>query len=104
MIYELQRASNYKVGCDESYSKTLKKTISFPAPVKSRYNWFDFGENHREENGRLLKEIDKDYFFIEINSMDELIALELKYGELIIGESDCGEAKFKIIIYDDYIE
>lgn len=39
---------------------------------------------------------------IELNSLEELIALQQKMGELIIGITDSGEAMIEI--YDDYRE
>ena len=46
----------------------------------------------------------KEYLFMEINSLKELLALKEKYGDIIIGDSRCKEIPLEIEIYDDYRE
>lgn len=43
-------------------------------------------------------------WFIDINSIEELIALEDKYGELVICHCMYNKEVIKIEIYDDYRE
>lgn len=47
--------------------------------------------------------ITDDCWYIDINSLEELLKLIKKYGDLIIQEDD-NNKNFLIMIYDDYIE
>lgn len=53
--------------------------------------------------------VGEDFWGIEINSIDDLIALKDKYGGRVIVEDNdslyfCPEYKHSITIYDDYVE
>ena len=45
-----------------------------------------------------------DCWYIDINSLEELLKLIKKYGDLIIQKEDDNNKKLLIMIYDDYIE
>lgn len=69
-------------------------------------SWYDSGINHRVENGYIVCDlkIKIKTWIIELNGLDELMALQKSYGELIISDSDFKEVKKEIEIYDDYRE
>jgi|SRR5208283_19044 len=52
-------------------------------------DWIADGKNHREENGTIVcdkKEKTKQWV-VELNSLDELLAFQSKYGDIIISDS-----------------
>ena len=70
--------------------------------------WFKEGTNHREEKGMVVRDLPcQKVWAIEINSLDDLIALHLKYGDIIItgdGDDEYKEYPLQLEIYDDYRE
>jgi GTP:adenosylcobinamide-phosphate guanylyltransferase len=63
--------------------KTLEE-----AKTKNWYkDWYNNGINHREENGNIICERKNRYFkrVININSLEELIQLQERLGEIKIG-------------------
>ena len=45
-----------------------------------------------------------DVWFVEINTLDELMKFCDKYGDIVITNSIRNETYKEILIYDDYIE
>lgn len=77
--------------------------------------WYKNGFNHREESEIFKREIEKEDWFIEINSIDELIIFIKKYGNLVISNKDknsnykydtdkYNNENYEIEIYDNYRE
>ena len=74
--------------------------------VKRASKWIDedilVDEAKHEEfnyNGRTL-----DLYYVDINTLEELMAFENKYGRLVIGDNIFDDRYKQILIYDDYIE
>ena len=67
--------------------------------------WREKGKNHKiDKDGNITRQVeDQIAWTIEINSLDELISLYEKYGDIIITKSFCNENKL-IEIYDSYRE
>jgi len=64
-------------------------------------DWIAGGENHREENGMVLcdRKAKTKQWVIEINSLDELLSFQSKYGDIVISDSSpYKEASKEIII------
>lgn len=64
-------------------------------------DWIAEGENHREENGMIVcdKKAKTKQWVIEINSLDELLDFQSKYGDIIISySSPYKEVRKEIII------
>ena len=61
--------------------------------------WYEEGKNHRVENGHIKRDIEREGWLIVINSLEQLVDLSKKYGELIINADEN-----EIEIYDDYRE
>lgn len=59
-----------------------------------------------DEKPRNVKELYKksDGWYIKINTLEELIAFENKYGSLIISKNYDNQEEMQIEIYDDYRE
>ena len=77
--------------------------------------WQSEGKNHGlTEQGCETRQIIRERWTIELNSLDELNSFVEKYGNVIVGEHFLGEPSVefmdsvlttpKIIIYDDHIE
>jgi hypothetical protein len=64
-------------------------------------DWLEGGENHREENGMVVadKKVKIKQWVVEINTLDELLDFQSKYGDVILSDSaPYNEAKKEIII------
>ena len=71
------------------------------------YNEFiSSGTNHREENGYIVRdcEIVESVWEVEIESLNDILSIFKKYGDIIIEESIYSEYDFTIEIYDAYRE
>jgi len=64
--------------------------------------WLKEGANHREVmvGGEVwsVREIKESVWLIVIRDLDELLKFQEKYGEIIIGKSECKEVKAEITI------
>ena len=87
----------------EKYIYTFE--LSIDDPNKNPFHkesWYKTGINHRVENGHIKKDFEEEGWFLEINSLEELINLKEEVGEwLIIGET---HNLLSIEIYNDYRE
>ena len=97
--------------CLEAYStedtyldwRTFKTLAE--ARLKLGGDYFNAGTNHREENGMVVRDLEKQKIWaIDINSLTELLKFYNKYGDLIICESDYKNHPLTLEIYDDYRE
>lgn len=67
--------------------------------------WYDKGTNHRIIDGHIARDISTiKCWAIEINSLEDLLALHRKYGQLVIQTSMWNKETPEIEIYDDYRE
>ena len=114
----VERTSNW--GCEEKpideavlVNRTLhyqdRRNASSMEEAKTElwYNKFiSSGTNHREENGFVVRDCEREesVWEIEINSLNDITSLFKKYGEIIIRESVYSEYDFEIEIYDTYRE
>ena len=71
-------------------------------------SWLSVGTNHRiGKNGYICRDREMmDVWVVEINSIEELVALSRKYGEIIIRDHylDINDMYPTLEIYDDYRE
>lgn len=117
MKFRIRRTSNWGVKpCKEAESKELiridwciLKTLEEARLPKYKHwadTFFASGTNHREENGMIARDLDqRPVWIININTLEELIKLQNKYGDLILGEEDdWKDIKYFIEIYDGYRE
>lgn len=85
-------------------------TRSVDDPSKCHYDfdretWYTEGTNHRVENGFIMRDIKECAWYINFNTLEELIELKKEVGtELILSDSIYEENVFSIEIYDDYRE
>lgn len=113
MEFMITRTSNWSTvrPCDEAYEKvysrkdirTLKSFEEYDN--KFRDNFLDNGSNHRiNEDGYIEREFEDKAWFIKINSLEDLLNLQNKYGQIIVGQSWNNYEYMMIEIYDGYRE
>lgn len=81
-----------------------QKTVTQPwshmpgnVPERHLADWYNEGQNHRIENNVHVRDLIRKEWSIEINSLDELMALIAEVGHVVVTE-------VSIEIYDDYRE
>lgn len=63
------------------------------------------GEDHREENGLMMRRIKRKIWVINIRTMNQLTLFMRKYGRIVIEPNKKSEGiDWEIEIYDDYRE
>jgi hypothetical protein len=71
-------------------------------------NWFDNNKDKAPPCKNAYKELgeypERKAWVVEISSLEDLIKLIKKEGDIIIGKSDVIEGFYVIKIYDDYVE
>lgn len=86
-----------------------RRNVSSMEEAKTKFWYNEFissGTNHREENGYIVRDCEREesVWEVEINSLNDIISLFKKYGDIIIEESIYSEYDFTIEIYDTYRE
>lgn len=85
-----------------------ERTVKSPkmlSRVMTEEDWYGTGKNHRVENGHIMRDMDTTAWFIELNTLEELLEFTKKHGQCIISESDWSVKDCPSIeIYDDYRE
>ena len=66
--------------------------------------WYAEGRNHRVVKKEICRDLDREGWFIEIDSLDELMALLDKEGQLVLRESWANDEILEIEIYDGWRE
>lgn len=90
-------------------TRTFHSPEEFDKKFENREgNWFSVGTNHRiGKNDYICRDREMmNVWTIEINSIEELVALSRKYGEIIIADHylDINDGHPTLEIYDDYRE
>lgn len=84
-----------KKPCDEAVEEELTqldyRTVKTLEEAKGKIwyrDWLECGENHREEGGIVVcdKKEKRRKWVIEINTLEELIRFQEKYGEILLAE------------------
>lgn len=112
MKFKISRTSTY---CNQPCIEAVKekcisideRTVNSPDKLNFKYdreNWFTEGTNHRIEDGHIKRDIEDEDWFIEVNTLEDLIEFQEKYGDIIIQKSWDNDTIKEIEIYDDYRE
>lgn len=72
-----------------------------PAFKGTEGDWYEKGINHRVENGHIVRDFPEEFWFINIDSLQELLDFVDDNGEVILGQRNY---HYSIEIYDDYRE
>ena len=89
----------------DEYVYVDERTVSNPAKIKQKgypEKWYNEGRNHRVEKGHIKRDFVDTGWFVNIDSLEQLIKFQNKYGEIIVGEYCDGVPSIEI--YDDYRE
>lgn len=71
---------------------------------EDRDNWYNKGNNHRVENGHIKRDFQEESWFIDIDSLKELIDFLNEVGSIVVTKFIWNEDIPEIEIYDDYRE
>jgi len=97
MKFEIRKSSNWhEKPCDEAMEETRPnldvRRVDSPYRIwhteeEVQKEWYQHGTNHRSENGRILRNLpDTMYWTIEFQSLEELMAFQETYGEILISD------------------
>lgn len=94
----------------EPYMRVDERTTNSPDKISAYRGqptdwWYEEGENHRVENGRIKRDFHDEGWFIEVNSLEELIKMVDEHGSIIVqpfGYKRCDY--YNLEIYDGYRE
>lgn len=98
-------ASPYKHAVKLPYTRIDERTVN--DPMKNKYigkDWYKDGTNHRVENGHIKRDFQDECWFIEIDSLEDLINIYKQEGQLVITEVYGNPTIPCIEIYDNYRE
>lgn len=88
--------------------RTVKTLAEARLPKHKHWadKFFASGTNHREEGGMIARDTKmRPRWVIEVNTLEDLLRLTDKYGNIIIGsEDDYKGIEWYMEIYDDYRE
>ncbi len=65
-------------------------------------DWFSSGTNHREENGKVVREIEDEFgiWITTLDSLENLLDLVKEYGEILILPSEYKGIEYRVEIHD----
>lgn len=110
MKFKVSRTSTYN---DEKPCKEAKRKLYTKIETRKKINvgekneWIENGINHHiNENGYEQREFPDECvgWFIDINTLEELLAFRNKYGDVIITRAWDNKNIYELEIYDDYRE
>ena len=114
MLFEVERASisdGDLKPCKEAKKRSIlhidyRVSVSPEAfTAKTKEDWFASGTNHKVTATGIQRDMGYyDKWTVELDSLEQLITMKNKYGDLIIGNSWFNNDIPRITIYDDYIE
>lgn len=89
----------------ETYISLDVRTVNDPAKLKiGGDDWYKLGANHRVEHGCIVREFEREAWFIEIADLDALIKFYQENGNLVITGRYDSPTITELEIYDDYRE
>lgn len=116
MKFKVRRTSEWDVDvqpCKEAHQETFVsidlRTVKSPNEIPRSKNkpedwWYLSGRNHRLIGGKIARDFDAIGWFIEINTLEELLKFREKYGDLVLTKHYLNPEIVEVEIYDDYRE
>ena len=97
MKFEIRTSNNMNnKPCEEAIMETQPnidvRSIDSPFKIwkteeEVQKNWFSKGKNHRVKNGRIIRDLDDEiYWVVEFKTLQELIDFQEKYGDIKISD------------------
>jgi len=84
-----------------------ERTKDDPAKIhvfeRNPQKWYAEGQNHRVEAGHIKRDFLKTAWFVDIESLEELLDFVARYGKLIVAEANFADELY-LEIYDAYRE
>jgi hypothetical protein len=99
MKFIITRASHW--GDDQPCEEATPETYTVTQQRLVRYvtkGWLNEGHDHHEEGDMSLRSAEMVRWVVDINSLEQLMEFQKKYGRIIIQYDN------ELKIYDDYIE
>lgn len=97
--------------CEEAYKAEYARLDIRRFKTPEEYNrkfkdkWEERGNNHRiNERGLIQREFTDNDWFIDINTLDELLKFKDKYGSIVIEDSFENKSITSLEIYDSHRE
>lgn len=98
--------------CEEAYRDKCitvdERGADDPAKVPAHRGqsdwWCERGKNHRIEDGHIKRDFDGEGWFIDIETLDELLSFIAKYEQAVLGPWYNNPDILRIEIYDDWRE
>lgn len=92
----------------EPYVRVDRRTADDPKKIPMYHgtdgDWYKEGRNHRVENGQIARDFDDKAWFVEIDTLDALVAFAKEHGQLVLAHEDWPTDGPSIEIYDGYRE
>ena len=119
MKFEIERTSKYSTEFDEDKKphpsatpedflrpdiRTQDSPKNIPINKGKGGDWYTVGQNHRVENGCIVRDFPDTHWVIEIESLQDLISFSKEQGSIIIHPPLTQEGIPRLEIYDDYRE
>ncbi len=102
MKFLVTKTSDYR-GLNRPCEGAKLESFTHIDRIYSKYTgdkWFKEGKNHSVDGEYTIREVDVQKWFIEVQSFEDLITLQEKYGRIIIDK----DPVLSIEIYDDWRE
>ena len=116
MEFMVSRTSSHSMDakpCKEAYLKAYtridERTVNSPSKIPFYKNqpddwWYSEGKNHRVEHGHIMRDFDDEGWFIELDTLEDLLKFHKKYGRLVIEHHWNNHSILEIEMYDDWRE
>uniref|UniRef100_A0A6M3LQG2 Uncharacterized protein n=1 Tax=viral metagenome TaxID=1070528 RepID=A0A6M3LQG2_9ZZZZ len=113
MEFIIERSSTRNKPCKEAVPRDAiyidRRTVKTLQEAKSKEwgkQFFETGDNHREELGMVARDLDeRSIYIVNIDTLEEMISFFEKYGRIILGEEDNYKGyKYSLEIYDGWRE
>lgn len=110
MEFMVRRTSEHdSKPCKEAYQKSYtridERTVN--DPMKNPHigaEWYTKGSNHRVERGHIKRDFEATGWFIQFDTLDDLMKFGEKYGSLVIEPCWDNPSITQVEIYDYYRE
>jgi hypothetical protein len=82
-------------------------TYTYRDQIRTKYkpaDWEARGTNHTENKSMCYREMERECWYIEIATLDDLMKFTKKYGDVIVGDAWMATKTPCIEIYDGYRE
>jgi hypothetical protein len=94
----------YEKAYRDKYIQVDTRKVDDPKKLKLKVDWYSEGKNHRVENRYIKRDFESTGWFIDLETLEDLIKLKNEVGDIVIQSSFQNEEITEIEIYDGYRE